>query len=99
MPFIEAMAQLRSYLILMLPHSGKFRPHCIEPHCWTSLAVSWPTLLLRLCCGQNLVITIWVCYRQVDLINWDDGKLAKSKIALATPVMAMPAAFMGTMDL
>ena len=38
-------------------------------------------------------------HRQVDLINWDDGKLAQSKTALATPVMAMPAAFIGTTDL
>ena len=35
---------------------------------------------------------------QVDLINWDDGKMAKSKSVLASPGVAMPAAFHGIAD-
>ncbi|KAK9819155.1 hypothetical protein WJX81_007283, partial [Elliptochloris bilobata] len=34
----------------------------------------------------------------VDLINWDDGKLAKSKTLLASPGVAMPAAFHGIVE-
>ena len=61
-----------------------------------------PTLLLRLCQGKSLTAhppSLGVCCLQVDLLNWDDGKLAKSQTALATPVVAMPAAFNGMTEM